>query len=149
MLPPRLVSGGVILRLVALPPVASNGAVKSAPTRRSSCPVACTLDLLGDRWSLLVIRDLFLGKQRFEEFLASPEGIATNILSVRLKSLARHGLIERAVDPADGRRVLYQLTELGRSTREILMPLARWGLAHCRGTRALPGTPAELSKTGE
>ncbi|WP_367872687.1 winged helix-turn-helix transcriptional regulator [Luteolibacter sp. Populi] len=123
--------------------------MKSAPARRSSCPVACTLDLLGDRWSLLVIRDLFLGKQRFEEFLASPEGIATNILSVRLKSLARHGLIERTTDPEDGRRVLYQLTERGRSTREILMQLAHWGLSQFRGTRALPGTPSELREAGE
>jgi DNA-binding HxlR family transcriptional regulator len=113
-------------------------------TRRSPCPVACALDLFGDRWTLLVIRDLFLGKRRFEEFLGSPEGIATNILTNRLKSLTTQGLVKRAPDPEDGRRVTYELTARGRSTREILMPLARWGLAQCRGTRAMPGSPPEL-----
>lgn len=105
--------------------------------RRSPCPVACALDLFGDRWTLLVIRDLFLGKQRFEEFLASPEGIATNILTDRLKSLAKNGLVKRSADPEDGRRVIYQLTERGRSTRSFLIPLVRWGLAECRGTRSM------------
>lgn len=112
--------------------------------RRSPCPVACALDLFGDRWTLLVIRDLFLGKRRFEEFLASPEGIATNILTDRLKSLTTHGLLKRSADPEDGRRVLYELTERGRSTKDVLMPLARWGLAQCRGTKAMPGSPLEL-----
>jgi DNA-binding HxlR family transcriptional regulator len=117
--------------------------VKSA-ARRSPCPIACALDLFGDRWTLLVIRDLFLGKKRFEEFLTSAEGIATNILTDRLKSLATHGLLKRATDPGDGRRVIYELTERGRSTKDVLMPLARWGLTECRGTRAMPGSPPEL-----
>lgn len=117
--------------------------MKSA-TRRSPCPIACALDLFGDRWTLLVIRDLFLGRQRFEEFLASREGIATNILTSRLKSLVAQGLVKRTPDPEDGRRVIYQLTERGRSTKDILMPLARWGLAQCRGTRAMAGSPTEL-----
>jgi DNA-binding HxlR family transcriptional regulator len=56
--------------------------------QRSPCPIACTLDLIGDRWTLLIVRDMmFFGKQRFEEFLESPEGISTNILTSRLKSL--------------------------------------------------------------
>lgn len=91
-----------------------------------------------------MIRDLFLGKRRFEEFLASPEGIATNILTNRLKSLVTRGLVKRTPDPEDGRRVTYELTERGRSTKDILMPLARWGLAQCRGTRAMAGSPPEL-----
>ncbi|WP_035616296.1 helix-turn-helix domain-containing protein [Haloferula sp. BvORR071] len=117
--------------------------------RRSPCPVACALDLFGDRWTLLVIRDLFLGKQRYDEFLASPEGIATNILSDRLKSLTTHGLLKRAADPDDGRRVIYQLTERGRSTKDFLLPLARWGLAQCRGTRAMPGSTLEPRGPGQ
>lgn len=117
--------------------------------RRSPCPIACALDIFGDRWTLLVIRDLFLGKQRYEEFLSSPEGIATNILAARLKSLAEHGLVKRLPDPGDRRRFSYQLTPRGRSTGDILMPLARWGLAQCRGTRTMPGSPAELRAPGD
>ena len=64
----------------------------TVPARRSLCPVACSLDILGDRWTLLVIRDLFAGKSRFGEFLASPEHIPTNILAERLKRLERAGL---------------------------------------------------------
>ncbi|PSB57386.1 transcriptional regulator, partial [filamentous cyanobacterium CCP1] len=64
--------------------------------RRSPCPVSCTLDLIGDRWTLLVIRDMmFFGKQRFEEFLESPEGISTNILANRLKLLEEAGLVTK------------------------------------------------------
>ena len=116
--------------------------MKSA-ARRSPCPVACALDLFGDRWTLLVIRDLFLGKRRFDEFLASPEGIATNILTDRLRSLAKHELLERNADPEDGRRVIYELTARGRSTKDFLLPLARWGLAQCQGTRAMAGSTLE------
>lgn len=115
--------------------------MKAPPPRRSSCPIACALDLFGDRWTLLLIRDLFLGKRRFEEFLASPERIATNILSDRLKALTAHGLVMRYADPRDRRRVIYELTKQGRSTRDLLLPLALWGLAHCSGTQALPGSP--------
>jgi len=63
--------------------------------RRSVCPVACTLDLFGDKWTLLIVRDLLSGKSHFKEFLASPEKIATNILAERLARLASNGLIER------------------------------------------------------
>ena len=62
-------------------------------TRRSVCPVACTLDLIGDKWTLLVIRDLMSGKSQFKDFLESPEGIATNILTSRLNRLLEHGLV--------------------------------------------------------
>jgi DNA-binding HxlR family transcriptional regulator len=85
------------------------------------------LDLFGDRWTLLVIRDLLLGKQRFDEFISSSEGIATNTLVNRLKNLAEQGLVERLPDKEDKRRFLYQLTPLGRSTRQFLLPMIRWG----------------------
>jgi DNA-binding HxlR family transcriptional regulator len=76
-------------------------------TRRSSCPITCSLDLIGDRWTLVIMRDLLLaGKTAFSE-LASVEGIATNVLSDRLTRLEQAGLIRRERDPADGRRRRY------------------------------------------
>jgi len=112
--------------------------------RRSHCPVACALDLIGDRWTLLVVRDLFLGKRSFDEFLASPEGIATNILAARLKLLHEHGLVTKTPGEEDRRRFHYQLTPTGRSLRDVLIPLARWGLAHLPGTKPLPAAAKAL-----
>lgn len=113
--------------------------------RRSPCPLACALDLIGDRWTLLVIRDLFLGKCHFDEFLASREGIATNVLSDRLKLLLGQGLIARRADEADRRRHRYELTARGRSLGAVLKPLLRWGLDHLPGTRLLKGHEGILS----
>jgi DNA-binding HxlR family transcriptional regulator len=106
--------------------------------RRSECPIACTLDLVGDRWTLLVLRDVFLGKRRFDEFLASPEGIATNILSDRLARLERDGLVERQRDPDDGRRFIYKPTARGKSLAPVLVAIRNWGLEHVEGTKLLP-----------
>ena len=103
--------------------------------RRSCCPVACTLDLLGDRWTLLVIRDLFAGKRRFSEFARSPESLATNILADRLELLVTHGLAERVV-PEGRKRADYALTDRGRSLESVLGAVARWGLKHIEGTEA-------------
>lgn len=98
------------------------------PTRRSPCPVACSLDLFGDRWTLLVIRDLFLGASRFKDFAASPEGIPTNILSERLARLARGGLIEKVPASSGGKRLAYRLTEKGESLGPVLRSIRDWGL---------------------
>lgn len=109
--------------------------------QRSSCPLSTALDLLGDRWSLLLIRDLLRGKQRYEEFLASEEGIATNILASRLKHLVERGFAIRSPDPADGRRILYRLTALGESTRRFLVPMTEWSSEKLRPRyQARPGT---------
>ncbi|BAY13078.1 winged helix-turn-helix transcriptional regulator [Calothrix sp. NIES-2098] len=98
-------------------------------SRRSPCPIACSLDLIGDRWTLLVIRDMmFFGKQRFEEFLESPEGISTNILTNRLKFLEEAGLLEKQPYSNHPRRMNYQLTERGRSLRPVLKAMIAWGL---------------------
>ncbi len=105
------------------------------PARRSCCPIACTLDLLGDRWTVLVIRDLFAGKRRYSEFVRSPESIATNILADRLAWLVDRGLVERAV-PEGKRRAEYRLTDEGRSLEPVLGAVARWGLKHIEGTEA-------------
>jgi DNA-binding HxlR family transcriptional regulator len=97
--------------------------------RRSPCPVACTLDLVGDKWTLLVVRDLFCGKAFFKDFAASPEGIATNILADRLAKLGAAGLAEAH---AGG----YRLTPRGRSLLPVLEAVKDWGLAHIPGTEA-------------
>ena len=106
-----------------------------AGTRRSACPVACALDVVGDRWTLLVIRDLLAGKRRFGEFLASPEKIPTNILAERLKRLEREGLIASIPYSEHPPRVEYRLTPEGQALGRTLDALATWGLAHFTGTR--------------
>src|ERR1700747_3047816 len=102
---------------------------------RSLCPIANTLDLLGDRWSLLVIRDLFLGKRRFGDFLTSTEHIPTNILTERLKRLQAAGLIETVPYSEHPPRHEYQLTERGRSLEPVLDAVGDWGLGQFPGTR--------------
>jgi DNA-binding HxlR family transcriptional regulator len=107
-----------------------------AQLRRSPCPIACSLDLIGDRWTLLVIRDMmFFSKQRFEEFLESPEGISTNILASRLKALEEMGLIEKQPYSNHPRRMNYHLTERGKSLRPILKAITAWGLKHIADTQ--------------
>lgn len=111
------------------------------PERRSHCPIACTLDVIGDRWTLLIIRDmLFFGKQRFEEFLESPEGISTNILTNRLKSLEEMGLVEKQPYSNHSRRMNYQLTQQGQSLRPVLKAMIHWGLKNIPETK-IPRTP--------
>lgn len=110
--------------------------------RRSVCPVACGLDLLGDRWTLLVIRDLLQGRQRFKEFMASPEKIPTNILTDRLERLKAGGLIE-TIAASDGSRFpAYRLTAKGEATRTMLAAVRDWGLRWLDGTRVMI-SPAE------
>ncbi len=111
------------------------------PLRRSPCPVSCTLDLIGDRWTLLIIRDMmFFDKQRFEEFLESPEGISTNILASRLKLLEELGLVTKQPYSNHSRRMDYQLTQEGKSLRPVIKVMAAWGLKHLEGTK-LPLLP--------
>ncbi len=102
-------------------------------TSRSSCPIACALDLIGDRWTLLVIRDLALaGKSQFGE-LGQAEGIATNVLADRLARLERVGVVVKERDPEDGRRRRYALTERGKDLIPVVMEIAAWGTAHTDG----------------
>ncbi len=104
--------------------------------RRSVCPVACSLDLFGDKWTLLIVRDLLRGKSHFKEFLASPEKIATNILANRLARLAANGVVERYPSSDIAGREAYRLTEKGRSLRGLMGQLKAWGLDHIDGTQA-------------
>ena len=105
---------------------------------RSRCPVACVLDLVGDRWSLLVIRDLMRGKRRYAEFLASPEGIPTNILADRLKRLKKAGVIASRRYSQHPPRVEYLLTGKGEDLRPIMRAMADWGVRHVEGA-VMPG----------
>ncbi len=110
--------------------------MKKKVQRRSSCPVACTLDIIGDKWTLLVIRDLFLGRTQFREFMASPEGIASNILSDRLRRLVESGLVERTPSLEQTGRDLYRLTESGRTLGPVLQAIVKWGEDNIPGAKA-------------
>jgi DNA-binding HxlR family transcriptional regulator len=104
---------------------------------RSTCAVASTLDLVGDRWSLLVIRDLLLGKRTYGDILQSPEGIPTNILADRLARLEQAGIIESAAYQERPVRYAYTLTPKGRDLGDVVLALVRWGKKHIPGTRTL------------
>lgn len=111
---------------------------------RSPCAVACTLDLVGDKWSLLVVRDLLRGNVTYGALQNSPEGIPTNILADRLKRMEEAGLIAKAAYQERPVRYAYQLTEKGRALSDVLLALVRWGRKHIAGTQVLkmPAAPA-------
>src|ERR1700730_12000227 len=100
---------------------------KSAPKRRSGCPLNASVEMLGDRWSLLILRDMMLrGFQSYKEFLQSYEGIDTNILCERLKKLIAHGIITTQKDPSDGRKVTHVLTAKGLDLAPVLTEMVLW-----------------------
>ena len=100
---------------------------------RSGCPIASTLDIVGDKWSLLVIRDMLLHhKTTFKEFAGSDEHIAPGILSARLKSLAHYGLITKQKGKSNQKENLYLLTEKGMELASILIDFSIWGDRHMR-----------------
>jgi DNA-binding HxlR family transcriptional regulator len=104
---------------------------KSSPKWRSGCPLNASVEILGDRWSLLIIRDMMLrGFRTYKEFLESYEGIATNILADRLRRLMAHGIITAQPDPADGRRLIYLLTAKGLDLAPVLTEMVLWVAAH-------------------
>ncbi len=108
----------------------------SRSLRRSVCPVACTLDLIGDKWTLLIIRDLFAGKSRYGEFLESPEKIATNTLADRLQRLTGAGLVATSPTPGHASGVAYSLTSKGKDLLPLLGAVRDWGLTHIKGTQS-------------
>jgi DNA-binding HxlR family transcriptional regulator len=110
---------------------------QGADFARSNCAVASTLDVIGDKWSLLVIRDLFAGKSTYGELLASGERMPTNILADRLRRLEEAGIIEKSAYQERPVRFAYTLTPKGRDMGEILVALVRWGRKHIPGTVAL------------
>lgn len=104
---------------------------------RSNCAVASTLDIIGDKWSLLVIRDLFAGKSTYGELLAADERVPTNILADRLRRLEEAGIIAKSAYQERPVRFAYTLTPKGRDMGEILIAIVRWGRKHLPGTVAL------------
>ena len=106
-------------------------AKKGAAKRRSQCPLNASVEMLGDRWSLLIIRDMMLrGFRRYKEFLECYEGIATNILADRLRKLVAYGIISAAPDPSDGRKLIYTLTAKGIDLAPVLTEMVLWAAAH-------------------
>lgn len=97
---------------------------------RSNCPVAVSLNLFGDKWTLLIVRDLFIGKRRYSEFLESPEAVPTNILADRLKRLLAEGVIEKTAYSDKPKRYEYALTEKGRALGPVLQEFVKWANAH-------------------
>jgi DNA-binding HxlR family transcriptional regulator len=106
---------------------------------RSPCAVASTLDLVGDKWSLLVVRDLLRGSATYSELQNSHERIPTNILADRLKKLEEAGLIAKSPYQEHPVRYAYGLTEKGRDLSDVLRAVVRWGKKHIPGTIALKG----------
>lgn len=120
---------------------------------RSICPVACILDLMGDKWTLLVIRDLMVGKERFKEFSESHEKIPTNILSDRLERLVSHGVAEQFPIREGSKRMGYRLTEKGIELKPLMLEMVRWSLKWIEGTKVMmiseEEMQSELKKYGE
>src|SRR5271167_4008166 len=101
------------------------------PTRRSGCPLNASVEMLGDRWSLLIIRDMMLrGSRTYKEFLECYEGIATNILADRLRKLQAYGILVAKPDPKDARKVTYLLTAKGIDLAPVLTEMVLWAAAH-------------------
>jgi DNA-binding HxlR family transcriptional regulator len=100
-------------------------------SRRSGCPLNASVEILGDRWSLLIIRDMMLREFRsYKEFLGSYERIATNILADRLRRLEQHGIITAQADPSDGRKLIYMLTKKGIDLAPVLTEMVLWSAGH-------------------
>lgn len=112
--------------------------------RRSDCPLNVSLEIFGDRWTLLIVRDLMLkGRSRFSELLEGGEGIASNILTDRLGRLEAYGLVQRRRDPADARRYCYRLTQRGIDLAPVLFEMILWAAQH-EATAAPPHEVEEM-----
>jgi DNA-binding HxlR family transcriptional regulator len=115
--------------------------------RRSHCPISFGLDLIGDRWTLLVLRDLIIFRKRhFREFLAAEEKIASNILTARLKLLEACGIVSRRRDPENARQVIYEPTAKGLDLLPTMLELARWSATYDAGTAAPKGFAQRIEK---
>ncbi|GAB3038052.1 winged helix-turn-helix transcriptional regulator [Spirosoma pulveris] len=112
--------------------------------QRSTCPISTSLDVLGDKWTLLILRDMvFSGKSTYGEFLQSAEKIATNVLADRLAVLESQGILTKSVASDKKSKFTYRLTEKGVDTVPIIMALVQWGSKHCP-TVVNPGLVEEL-----
>lgn len=117
------------------------------PPRRSNCPISYALDFVGDRWTLIVLRDLMIVRKRhFREFLASNENIASNILAARLKLLEAAGMITRQRDPEHGRQVIYEPTAKALDLLPAILELVRWAATHDAKTAAPPAMVRRIAE---
>ncbi len=105
---------------------------------RSNCPIATTLSFVGDRWTLVIVRDMLVGKKRFKEFLDSPERITTNILTDRLNSMERNGLVAKSAYQTNPTRFEYELTNKGIALHPVLQDMCLWANEHEPQTWAPP-----------
>jgi DNA-binding HxlR family transcriptional regulator len=113
--------------------------MKHTRQRRSNCPINFGLEIFGDTWSLLIIRDIiYFGKKTYGEFLSSEEGIATNILASRLAHLEQHSILEKQAHETDKRKDTYVLTEKGLDLIPILVEMGNWSSAYDPQTAAPP-----------
>ena len=120
-------------------------AQKKSHTKSSGCPVACALDIIGDHWTLLIIRDLmFLGLHEYKEMLAGSEGISSNILTDRLKKLSLNGLIASVNHPEDRKRKYYYLTNKGKGLVYTMVHLIRWSEKYLSDLLEIPLEKKEL-----
>ncbi len=109
---------------------------------RSTCPISTGLEILGDRWTLLVIRDMmFAGKRHFREFLQSEEGVSSNVLADRLAMLVERGLVTRRDDPSHAQKAIYSLTEAGIALLPVIAALSQWTQVHYPETRRPEARP--------
>jgi len=103
---------------------------------RSTCPISTALEIVGDRWTLLVVRDLmFAGKRHFREFLQSEEAISSNVLADRLNLLVENGLARREGDPSHAQKAIYSLTGKGLDLLPVIVAMSAWAQKHHRETR--------------
>jgi DNA-binding HxlR family transcriptional regulator len=116
---------------------------------RSGCPINLTLEVFGDRWTLLILRDLmFAGKRHYREFLQSDEGISSNILADRLNMLVEQGIVSRADDPTHKQKAIYSLTETGIAMLPVLVQMGIWGRKHRPASPELASVSVWLEKGG-
>ena len=120
-----------------------------ANQQRSQCPINLSLEVFGDRWSLLIVRDMmFAGKRHFREFLQSDEGISSNILTERLGKLVEHGVLHKADDPTHKQKAIYSLTPVGIDLLPVVAQIGIWGRKHQPVTRESAAAAAAMEKGG-
>ena len=116
---------------------------------RSGCPINLSLEVLGDRWSLLVIRDvMFGGKRHFRGFLRSEEGISSNILADRLRKLVEEGMLAKSPDPTHQQKAIYSLTEKSIALVPVFAQLGSWGSRHLPASEGASVVPRVLNAGG-
>ena len=118
--------------------------MQSNTLKRSLCPITNLLDIIGDKWTLIVIRDLILGKRRYAEFIDSNEKMPTNILAERLRRIEVFGLVTKIPYQTNPWRFEYCLTEKGKALEPLLNEMAKWGLHYIKGTKLFLKVSSEI-----